>query len=1018
MFSSNTVYVRVPSEVPREFDSQAPFAVQVPIHKSWPSSKRRILIVLEHVDSEDLYSGKLMSAIAGSWVRNAFNLGSRYAKFKGQASFAAVNFNYFKTYDLSPSEVIAANSYAADRVRAFIAKYRPTDVIIFGDQAAYAILKDYTDAHTLLKRRGRPLKFGKIWYTTTVSLSGAYQRKAGGEDEEDETAIDIANLLGYVSKCVGHALIRKPAYEINVTPKVVLIDTLPKFIKLYRKLMQAKVVAVDSETSSLGRIVNKLLTVQFSFNPTTSYLIPIDHRDAKWTAKENRQIKKGLKAFFARDFDHLSKDYGTYLIGQNLKFDLTVLRQALGIFMIKWPVWDLMAGEYLLDENLKTLSKFRLAGGGKVSPYQLDTISCWYGCDFYLENEFSKDNRHTIETRDLTDQALQRYCGMDTQTAFAIHTVQQARAQDTIIEGASYGDRYQKFMVRQMSNIVHIGSCMEHKGARLDIPYLIQLRSKEGPLQELVRKVLAEFKQLPTVKKANARLVKEANLPSTGLWGSDTWVFSVTKPTHKQTLFFDIMKLEPVSFGKTGPSVDKEFQATYKDKKEVELFTKLSQIEKIRSTYVDGYYARMSSDPDMASDYCLRASYGFTATVTGRNNSFDPNLQNIPEHGEFAAVIKRAFIAPEGHLGWKMDFSSHEVRVWGLIAQDTILCYLFVTGRWLRQQYRKTGNKVYRLLMNTIGDIHKLNAAFFFAGVAPDTVTPEQRNSVKSIVFGAIYGRSAAAIATQAKASVDSIKSLLLKFFGRFKKAGGWLDKAKDHSVKHNYMYSLTWRIRNQFAHLFDIESLTAGVRRRGCNAPVQGLAADFGQTAATLFMLHIERFLKEFPEFHSKGVPTAGVSTFVHDAIKGPAPYAYYLAAIQIMQWCATTGVHEYYKHHWGIKFLVELEVDFELFAHDASHYKWDWHDGADGEGSSGGLEYCVRKAVADQKQVFPDIDIDAVTEEILAIRSNKRVTSWLNSNYPVMQDWADAQHIDTKAESFKTGLLRTIKKKLKELA
>jgi len=1015
--------------VPPAFSNQKPFNIDIPIERQWTTAKRKYLLVLEHVDTEDFRKGKLLTGPSGHWVESAIDLGMDYAKHHNpkRPAFAAVNFNFFKTYDLDGYDASNANAMAAQRVRALVKKLGATDVIVFGDVAAAALVGSAVkDERTLLLRRGRPVEHDGVNWTSTISLSSAYQGKfADGDDdeEEQESKIDHANLLGYVARCVGNALIRDIVYKFECTPNVTLVDTMTKFKRLYRRLMEADRVALDTETTGLGRVVNRVLTMQFAFDGDESFVVPIDHKDAPWTAEELPKIVRGIRRFLTRQFDPLETRYDQYILGQNLKFDLTIVRQRFRIHMITWRVWDMMAGEYCLDENMKSLAKCRTPNSGRISAYTLEWMCAWYGCDFYANNAFSKDDRATIETRSLQEKGLLPYCGMDAQVCWHIHDQQRKRARSVIIERRAYGKRYEQFVVTQMNNLIQIESVMEHRGDQLDMPYLIKLKDANGPLSTVKREVEMEFRKFDSVKKTNAKLVKEEGIPSKTLFGGTPWIFSITRPAHKLALFIKQLNLEPLAYGKSGAAkIDKAFQEHHKALPEVAAFTQLSQLDKLKSTYVNGFYDKLKTDGDMKTDFRIRPGFGFTGTVTGRSNSYDPNLQNIPARGKFAKFIKRMFVAPRGCLTLKMDYSAHEVRMWGIISGDELLCSLFINGRWLRQQYRKTGKAVFKQLMDTKGDIHKVNCEFFFKVEAKD-VTPEQRNSVKSIVFGAIYGRGAKAISVQAGATVDAIKKILEAFFARFKKASKWLADAKAYAVKHSYMYSPIWRIRNMYTQLYGIPNLVAATERRGCNAPIQGFAADIGHTAGYLYQIHIERVVRMF-ELDKDKILRAGVNTFVHDAVKTDAPYEYLLVCLQVLQWCATTGAMEYYKTHWNINFPVEIEVEFELAAHDETHWKYDWHEGNGqtmdkGKVVGGGLQFIIRKALEDQKEVYPDIDIDAIEKIIWAVRDNNELTSYLNKNYPVLADWPDAKHIDVKSSAHIKGLGKLIKQtELEELS
>jgi DNA polymerase I-like protein with 3'-5' exonuclease and polymerase domains len=771
----------------------------------------------------------------------------------------------------------------------------------------------------------------------------------------------------------------------------------------------------------LGRVVNKLLTIQFSFDDTKSYILAIDHKDAKWDTTDKKRIVKGLRNFFGREFDPLSKRYDQYLLGQNLKFDLTVLRQRLQLHSINWRVWDLMAGEFCIDENMKSLLKCRTPMSGKISPYSLEWMCAWYGHDFYQNNLFSKSDRATIETRSLKEPGLLEYCGMDSAVCWSIHDQQKLRAKHTLVNKRVYGPNYDKFIVAQMNNLIQIESVMEHRGDQLDFAHLLSLKAANGPITTVRKELEAQFNALPSVVKANRILVKRMGLPQASLWGGDNWVFGVSKPAHKQLLFIDILKLEPLAHGKSGAAkIDKFFQEQYKELPEINAFTQLSQLSTLKGTYVNGFYDKIKTDPDMRTDYRIRPGFGFTGTVTGRSNSYSPNLQNIPQRGKFAKLIKRMFVAPRGCLTLKMDYSAHEVRMWAIIAGDQKLCSLFVNGRWLRQQYRVTGDPVFKQLMDTEGDIHRVNCKFFF-NVETKDVTPEQRNSVKSVVFGAIYGRGARAISSQTGQTVEEIKILLEAFFKRFQKASGWLKYAKDHAVKYGHMYSPIYRVRNMYTQLFGTDHFKAATERRGCNAPIQGFAADIGHTAGYLYQIHIERVIRKF-NLDADRVLRAGVNTFVHDAIKTDAPYEYALVCLQVLQWCATTGAMQYYKNHWGIKFDVEIEVEFEFAAHDETHWKYDWNDGDGqtldkGKVVGGGLKFIVRKSLEDQKLVYTDIDVDAIEKQIWAVKKNKPLMSYLDANYPILSDWPEATHINVETSEFKSGLGKLIALTRKEM-
>lgn len=992
LFGSNCKAYNYKNDVPdfiANADSKClPFNVKILVPDAWKKSKCRVLCVIEHVDSIDIEKKRLCSGTYGTVLENTFKLADDYIKHLDPQKYVVgvANFNYFRTYHIKNVKLRdQADQAAAKRIRSLIKTLQPHKVIVFGDRAAEQLIPNVPELRLL---RGHKHEVNGVEYYSTIDPSVGYSKSKNDDDEDsgnvsdlkEETTLKYCNLLGYTSRTVAAALLGRIPYKIEVKPKPVLIDTVKKFDKLYKKLMTAKVLACDIETDDLSRVTNRLLTVQFAFDSKVGFVVPIFHKDSPFSKTELKHIRKRLRKFFAKDRDYLSKQYDEYIIGQNFKFDMSVLRHWLKINQILWPIWDLQSGEYALDENIVTLKDKSKFG---TPQYNLLQISLNYGCFAYLEAKFGKSERHTISQVDLNQDVLE-YCALDVQAPFAIHEQQLKRARRQRFGTTNYQEAYRKFVVTQMNNMVHITSQMEQRGACIDLPYLMKMRSAKGPLEQLLQSKLAEFKKSKAAKKANKLLLERSGAPSGSIYEaigakSDNWVLNLNKPIHKQVLFVDVLGLKPKNTTASGaPQIDKYFMAAHKDVPEAALYDEYSQLVKLSGTYIGAFARRYQEEKDFRSDGHLRPSFGFVETATGRGNSYDPNLQNIPTRGKFAKMIKRSFVAPHGSLRLKMDYSAHEVRVWAIIAGDELLAALFQRGRELRQKFRGTENPKYKALMDTIGDIHKLNCQFFF-GVEPAEVTKEQRDSIKNVVFGSIYGRSAGSIGKVINKDKEYVEKLLDRFFDRFKKASAWLKWAKQHSVQHNYVYSPIGRVRHMYAHLYGMQGLVAATERRGSNAPIQGFAADMGHTAAYIYGIHMERVLTRFERMDGLIVP-GGVSVMVHDSIFGDMNYQNYLIGLQVMQWCATLGCEQYYETHFGVKYPVHLEVEFELGCDDSRLIKWDW--------SETQLKEAIEQSLVYQTEIYPKLDVKKTLKEIYAVRNDTKLMKYLDKNYPILSD------------------------------
>lgn len=189
-----------------------------------------------------------------------------------------------------------------------------------------------------------------------------------------------------------------------------------------------------------------------------------------------------------------------------------------------------------------------------------------------------------------------------------------------------------------------------------------------------------------------------------------------------------------------------------------------------------------------------------------RTGSSNPNQQNIPSRGALAKLIKQQFIAPEGKILFDYDLNANEVKNWGNVSYDSKIADAFGLGMQLRrklriwshkkpktrdklvlwlekvkwfespdkggptteqkEKYIKTKEKfsyVLKILLELEfgGDVHRRNYSFFF-GIPANEVSKAQRQSVKTIVFGVLYGKSAESLSREIvqAAAQDSAKEL------------------------------------------------------------------------------------------------------------------------------------------------------------------------------------------------------------------------------------------------------------------
>lgn len=335
--------------------SKTDYDLSCPIDSDWKDKPQRVMLVIETIDSQDLTEGQLLYDRARTVVHNLIQytrIQARYEfGFKSKdCAFATINFNNYKFFD-QPTETWAGHRRRmAKRVWAIIAEKKPTHVVVFGDRAMKAMMPQ---EEWLEKKRGwvfeAEIDDHPVKITGTLDLQPLYStRKKDSESDDDEgeegDVFGKANLLYYVSRNLINAFAGRNIYSLaHIKPKPVVVDTIEKFKRLYRKLCTTEQVAVDTETKNGSVNHNAIHTIQFAFSTEKGYLLPIDHPQTPFSLEERKYIKKKLRKFFGAKRGDLPLKY---IITQYGIFDLRVLRVELGLPIIWHPVWEITAGEW------------------------------------------------------------------------------------------------------------------------------------------------------------------------------------------------------------------------------------------------------------------------------------------------------------------------------------------------------------------------------------------------------------------------------------------------------------------------------------------------------------------------------------------------------------------------------------------------------------------------------------------------------------------------------------------------
>ena len=334
--------------LPESYDMDIAFT------KNWKKCGTRILCIVGHVARGDLRVKKMLGdPVCHATYSNLLAYAEKYAsQMTGMkirdVGYAFVNFNDFKSYDLQANLYSTALRLFKRRIKKLIGQVKPDRIILFGDEVAEQLIKHKYDVRMY---RGWTHEIQGIPTINTIDIDRAYSPPSESSDDLDDAAVEFANILGYAGRMVARIHGDSPLYHAKAKPKPYLVNTVRKFDRMMVKLNRAKAIATDTETTGLETFETKVLTCQFSVDTKRGYVVPIYHKDAPWTAEELYYIESKLREFFGQKMDYYNGPDTRYLIGQNIGYDLRIIRHWLRLRYVYWPLWDAQAGEYCFDPD-------------------------------------------------------------------------------------------------------------------------------------------------------------------------------------------------------------------------------------------------------------------------------------------------------------------------------------------------------------------------------------------------------------------------------------------------------------------------------------------------------------------------------------------------------------------------------------------------------------------------------------------------------------------------------------------
>nr|DAF45397.1 MAG TPA: DNA polymerase [Siphoviridae sp. ctBLh2] len=369
----------------------------------------------------------------------------------------------------------------------------------------------------------------------------------------------------------------------------------------------------DTETTGLDIFNDRIVGMSFAVEPHKAWYVPFSEECTAEYAEIIRPVFENPR---------IAK------IGQNVKFDLMVLRR-LGV-AVRGRKYDTMILHYLLDpesrHNMNTLAERYL----NYRPIEIETL-------------IGKGQKQL--TMDLVNvKRVKEYAAEDADV-----TLQLKQVLLPMVERIGLHDLY--FEIEEP--MIEVLADIEMAGVRIDsaalAEYAVELNRTMAELEAAIRTEAGE----PSLNINSTRQLGEVLFAKMRI---------AEKPKMTKTKQF---------------CTDEEYLQTFAHKHRiVDLILEYRGVKKLLSTYVEALPQLVNRTTGR-----IHTSFNQAVTATGRLSSTNPNLQNIPVRDEMGRRIRKAFIpSDDDHLLLSADYSQVELRLMAHLSGDESLIAAFEHG--------------------------------------------------------------------------------------------------------------------------------------------------------------------------------------------------------------------------------------------------------------------------------------------------------------------------------------------------
>ncbi|NOY37008.1 MAG: DNA polymerase I [Chlorobi bacterium] len=398
---------------------------------------------------------------------------------------------------------------------------------------------------------------------------------------------------------------------------------------LIGQLSEAKAFCFDSETTSLDVMSAELVGISFAFKDHEAWWVPVP---------ENRA--EALRIL--EEFRPVFEDENVMKIGQNLKFDLHILRNY--DLPVKGKLFDTMLAHYLLYPDQRHNLNFMAESLLNYTPVHIEEI-------------IGDKKQQQLSMRDANKEELKEYAAEDADITWQLWELLSRELKKQ--EMMTLAEKIEMPLVEVLLE-------MERTGFRVDRKildnYAGQLRDDLVSLEKEIHEMAGEAFNVSSPKQLGVILYERLKITD-NIRKTKTKQYSTSEET--------LMQLSDKH-----PIVGKVLE--------------YRSVRKLLTSYIEPLPFLINPETGR-----IHTEFNQAIAVTGRLSSANPNLQNIPVREERGREIRKAFVASDSqHIILSADYSQIELRLMAHFSGDEEMMLAF---RKNRDIHIATAAKIYEV---------------------------------------------------------------------------------------------------------------------------------------------------------------------------------------------------------------------------------------------------------------------------------------------------------------------------------